>query len=774
MANVGSNVPRTDGVDKVIGAAKYVDDLTFPDMLFGVTVRSSEAHAALQGVEWSGDIDWSDVVRVTAADIPGKNAIYLMTEDQPALADGVIRHAEEPVALLACASRERARALRAHVRLKTKAKKPLFDTRQARSAKQPIYGKDNVFKHIRITKGDAEAALAQAPHVVEAEYAVGYQEQMYIEPQGVIAIPEADGGVTIYGSLQCPYYVVKALAPLLGVPKERVRVIQCTTGGGFGGKEEYPSMLSAHAALLARKAGRPVKMIYDRAEDIAATTKRHPARIRHRTGFDDDGKLLAMDIEVVMDGGAYLTLSPVVLSRAVIHAAGPYRCEHVRIDGAVVATNTPPNGAFRGFGAPQAAFAIERQIDRVAATLGLDPLVVRQRNFLDVGDTTATGQVLRDSVGSRAVLEATLEKSGYASRRAALAEQPADARVRTGVGLSFFFHGAGFTGNGEAAIAGKLDVETTADGGVTILSGSTDIGQGTRTVFPQIAADALGIELGAVLMADPDTAHVPDSGPTVASRTCMVVGKLVEDACNGLAEALRLGVASQRRLPPEAVRFESGRFVWPGGAVSFQRAAQAYHRAKGPLRVRAEYQDRDQLVWDAEAYRGDAYPCYAWASVVTEVEVDMVTYIPKVTRFVTAQDIGRAIHPVLAAGQIEGGSLQGLGWASMEEVRMRDGRYLNHRMTDCIIPTALDAPELDVTILEHPYANGPHGAKGLGELPMDLPAPAVAAALEQATGVRIEHVPFTPEALCQALAAAAAAPVAATSSAAASTPVNPS
>ncbi|MCA9563866.1 MAG: xanthine dehydrogenase family protein, partial [Myxococcales bacterium] len=519
MKHVGTSIPRTDGPDKVTGRARYVDDLTFPNMWHGVTVRSSEASAKLKAISFKNTFDWSNVVTADVSDIPGTNVIYLMTEDQPALVDAEIKHAEEPVALIAAPTREMALEARKHVELVTEPSEPLYDSAESRNVKKRIYGDDNIFKHIRIEKGDAASAMKDADLVVEGTYHVGYQEQMYIEPQGVIAVPNDDGGITIYGSLQCPYYVIKALSPLLGLPKEKVRVIQCVTGGGFGGKEEYPSMISAHAAILAMKTKRPIKIIYDRSEDIAATTKRHPAVITHRTGVMKDGTLVAMDIDILLDGGAYLTLTPVVLSRAVIHAAGPYRCENLTINGDAVATNTPPNGAFRGFGAPQVAFAIERQIDKVAKALGMAPLALRRHNMLKVGDTTATGQVLKDSVGSESVLEETVALSEYEARWEEYSSGGHSTdRTRTGIGLSFFLHGAGFTGNGEGAIAGKLDVATTEDGGIEILTGSTDIGQGTRTIFPQIAADTLRIEVEHISMSDPDTQRVPDSGPTVASR----------------------------------------------------------------------------------------------------------------------------------------------------------------------------------------------------------------------------------------------------------------
>ena len=751
MPIVGQNVPRTDGFDKVTGKACFVDDLSFPDMLHGATIRSGEPHAKLDGIVWGDDVDWSDLVRVDASDIAGKNSVYLMIEDQPALVDSVIRHCDEPVALVAGPTRRAVLEARKSVSLQTTPAAPVFDMHDSLRADAPIFGEDNVFKRIDIKKGDSKAALDTAPHVIESTFRTSHQEQMYIEPQGVIAVPERGGGVTIYGSLQCPYYVQKALCPLLELPPEKVRVVQCVTGGGFGGKEEYPSMLSAHAALLALKAQRPVKIVYDRAEDIAATTKRHPTEITHRTGFDDDGQLLAMEIEILMDSGAYCTLSPVVLSRAAIHGAGPYRCDNITINALALATHTPPNGAFRGFGAPQAAFAVERQMDRIAAKLGLSPLEVRRRNLLALGDTTCTGQVLNHSVGSGECLETAVERSQYEKRWSALQTQPLGARLRKGVGVSCFLHGGGFTGNGEVRLAAKVDAALTEEGGVAVFSSSTDMGQGARTVFSQITADALGIPFELVRVPCPDTEQVPDSGPTVASRTTMVVGKVVEDAAVNLGELVKLELAAKLSLAPNAIELKSGDFVWADGTISFQEAATEIFARKGALRARAEFQDRDFLEWDDQSYSGDAYPAYSWAAVVTELEVDMDTYIPKVTRFVTAQDIGKAINPTLVAGQIEGGSLQGLGWASMEEVKMENGRFVNHHMTDCIIPTALDAPEMDVTIVEAPYRSGPHGAKGLGEMPMDLPAPAMAAAMEQATGVAIDATPFTPEMLCAAL-----------------------
>ncbi len=390
-------------------------------------------------------------------------------------------------------------------------------------------------------------ALSRADIVVEGEYETGAQEQLYIEPNGMVATASANDGVTVWGSMQCPYYIHKALRALFNLPEEKVRVVQMETGGGFGGKEEYPSIVACHAALLAWKSGKPVKLVYDRAEDMVATTKRHPSRTRHRTAVTRDGRLLAMDVDFVIDGGAYCTLSPVVLSRGTIHSAGPYFCPNVRLRGRAVATNAPPHGAFRGFGAPQSLFALERHMDRVAAAVGLPPDELRRRNFIAAGQTSAVGQVMQDPIDMAALLERALSISGYHAKRARFDTINPSLRVRKGIGLATFMHGAGFTGSGEDHLASVVAVEALADGRVRVLSSNTEIGQGTNTVFAQIASDTLGVPLETVEIAQPDTSIVPDSGPTVASRTCMVVGKLIETASRRLrVELEKVGVCQRR------------------------------------------------------------------------------------------------------------------------------------------------------------------------------------------------------------------------------------
>ena len=693
---VGRNVLRKDGREKVSGAARYIDDLSFPNLLHARTIRSTIPAGEIAGL--SLNFDTAGFTIVDSRDIPGRNIVALIEEDQPCLAERTIRHVAEPILILAHEDRDR--LLAADVHIDYKAAAPNYDPAASMLS----------FKSLSIDKGDPDAGFAEADEIIEGEYRVGAQEQMYIEPNGVIAVPADDGrGITVYGSMQCPYYVHRALMVLLGFPGDRVRVVQTETGGGFGGKEEYPSMIAGHAALTALKARRPVKLVYDRVEDMLATTKRHPGIIRHRTGVTRDGRITAMDIDVLLDGGAYATLSAVVLSRGLLHASGPYRCDHFRIRGRAMMTNTPPNGAFRGFGAPQTQFAVEVHMDRIADQLGIDPVQFRDQNALRPGDTTATGQTLGADCSAREVLRAAVKRTGFAKRRKAL------AGTNRGIGLSLFFHGSGFTGSGEVKLASKASLALTSTG-ARILVASTEIGQGTRTMLAQIVADTLGVPYDDVDVNAADTGEVPDSGPTVASRTCMIVGKILQRCA-------------------EDMRGQLGRL-----------SPAQYFKKHGELVVTKQYERPAEMVWDEILYKGDAYGSYGWACDVVEVEVDPATWQVRPVKFTSVHEIGKAIHPMLAIGQIEGGSAQGLGWALLEDVVMRDGRMANNNFTNYIVPTTLDTPEMDIVLLERPYKHGPFGAKGVGEMPIDGPAPAVINALRHA-GYDLQDIPATPEKL---------------------------
>jgi CO/xanthine dehydrogenase Mo-binding subunit len=728
---IGKSVPRKEGRKKVTGQALYVDDISFPEMLYGTTVRSSVSRGRITNISFAGDIPWNEFTIVTAKDIPGENYVALILNDQPYLADEVVNHAEEAIVLLAHPNKYLLEEARRNVRIEYEELPAIFTLEDSVNKKEIIWGEDNVFKSFLVDKGNVDEVWSTANMIVEGEYFTGAQEQLYIENNGVIAIANEQDGVTVWGSMQCPYYVHKALIKLFALPENKVRVIQTETGGGFGGKEEYPSMIAGHAALLSLKSGKPVKIIYDRAEDMVATTKRHPSRTRHKTAVSKDGKLLAMDIEFIIDGGAYCTLSPVVLSRGTIHAAGPYFCPHVRICSSAVATNIPPHGAFRGFGAPQSIFALERHLDKVAAAAGLTPDEFRRRNFIQQGQTTATSQVIREKVDMHQLLDRAFELTGYHEKRQRFAAENAESKIKKGIGFASFMHGAGFTGSGEVYLASVVGVEATNEGRVRILAASTEIGQGTNTIFAQIASEALGVDSDLIEVAQPDTADVPNSGPTVASRTCMVVGKLVESAVLALKQTL----------------IGSGLLRDGYSQTQFQQACRKHIESFGPLKTFSTYQAPPNIHWNDEKYQGDAYGAYAWAVYVAEVSVDSLTYEAHVDDFVAVQEVGRVINPVLATGQIEGGVAQGIGFTLFEKVVWQNGRMANNQMTNYIIPTPADIPPIRVHFEENPYAYGPGGAKGIGELPMDGPAPAILNAIENATGVSFNQVPLMPEAI---------------------------
>ena len=731
---IGVPVPRKEGRDKVTGKARYVDDLHFEGMIYGTTVRSPVARGRIKALHFGEGIPWQDFTIVRASDIPGQNHIALILNDQPCLADSIVNHPEEPVLLLAHPDRYLLEDARRAVEVETEPLPAVFNLDESLRRNVIIWGEDNIFKQYRVEKGDVDSAWDRAHLIVEGEYHTGAQEQLYIETNGMIAIASPERGVAVWGSMQCPYYVHKALKAVFDLTDEQVRVIQTETGGGFGGKEEYPSMIAAHAALLAWKSGKPVKVVYDRAEDMTATTKRHPSRTRHRTAVSKDGKLLAMEIDFVIDGGAYTTLSPVVLSRGTIHAAGPYHCPNVRINSRALATNTPPHGAFRGFGAPQSIFALERHLDKVAAAVGLGVEELRRRNFISKGQSTATGQVIAEEIDMPALLDRALRESGYRAKCERFARENPGSRVKRGVGLASFFHGAGFTGSGERYLASVVGVEATSEGRVRILASSTEMGQGTNTILTQIAAQTLEVPYEQMDIVQPDTRHVPNSGPTVASRTCMVVGKLVESAALGLKHTL-----TSLGLLKDGYSF-----------AEFARACSSYTAQHGPLRSYSQYQPPPGIYWDDEKYQGDAYGAFAWAVYVAEVSVDSLTYETRVEDFVAVQEVGRVIHPVLATGQIEGGVAQAIGYALYEKVAWEKGRIANGQMTNYIIPTSMDIPPIRVIFEERPYLYGPMGAKGIGELPMDGPAPAILSAIENATGLSLVSIPVTPETLMTA------------------------
>jgi CO/xanthine dehydrogenase Mo-binding subunit len=760
---VGTSPIRKEGLAKVTGRAQYVDDITLPGMWYGATVRSTIARGRITSITFDPAIDWSKFTIVTAADIPGENCIVHLTKDHPCLAGELINHPAEPILLLAHPEKSALIAALEAVHITYEELPGVFTIEESEAGAagdgskfvwdhRGHGGSPNTFKTFLMQKSsenEVAAAFAAADFIVEGEYRTGAQEQLYIENNGVIAeaFRAPDGSldsVTVSGSMQCPYYLVHALELVFNLPAEKCRVIQTETGGAFGGKEDFPSVNGSHAALLAMKCGHPVKLCYDRAEDLIATTKRHPSRTRHRTAVSKEGKLLAGEIEVALDGGAYATLSAVVLSRATIHAAGPYHWPHLTVRAKAMATNIAPHGAFRGFGAPQSLFALERHMDKIAKVVGLTPEELRRRNFLSTGMHTATGQHLSDPVDMDGLLTRALKESNYHAKRAEFDRTNPTSTIKRGMGFASFMHGSGFTGSGERRLNSLVKIEITPEGCPRILVSSTEFGQGTNTILSQVCAQALRIPYEEVLVAQPDTAVVPNSGPTVASRTAMIVGKLVERASENLLKILA-PYLTFHGAPADFDYSVSCEVPATYTPLDFKRAAIAFLKQRGSLIAEARYESPGNIFWDDDQYKGDAYPTYAWAVYVAEVAVDTRTYIAEVKDFHALQEVGKVIHPILAKGQIEGGVAQGIGYALYEKCVYVDGLMRNNQMTNYIMPTSADLPPIHVHFEETPSIHGPGGAKGIGELPMDGPAPAILNAIEHATGIAFTEIPLLPE-----------------------------
>ena len=731
---VGMPVPRKEGPDKVTGRAQYVDDIVMAGMLYGITVRSTIPRGKIRKITFGDGVAWGEFVVVSATDIPGANCVALIADDQPYLAHEVVNHPEEPILLLAHSNQHALTKAANAITIEYDPLPAVFTIEESERKAEIIWGADNAFKRFLVEKGDVDAVWAKADYIVEGEYTTGAQEQLYIENNGVIASFDGETGITVWGSLQCPYYVHKALMKLFALPQDKVRVVQTETGGAFGGKEDYPSIIAGHAALLSMKSGKPVKIVYDRMEDMAATTKRHPSRTRHRTAVSRDGKILGGEIDFVVDGGAYATLSSVVLSRGTIHAGGPYYWPAIRVRAKAVATNAPPHGAFRGFGAPQSLFAMERHMDRIAATVGLSPVEIRHRNFLKTGQTTTTEQTIHEPIDLDQLLDRALALAEYDAKRERFQKENESATFKKGIGFAAFLHGAGFTGSGERYLASVVGVEGCPNGRVRVLVSSTEFGQGTKTVLCQIAAETLGLPYEDVDIAPADTGEVPNSGPTVASRTVMVVGKLVQSAARGIQQTL----------------IASGLLQEGYSRDEFCRACAKYVADRGEFKSWARYEPPPGIFWDDEKYRGAAYAAYAWAVYVAEVTVDLMTYSVKVDDFVALQEVGKVLHPVLARGQITGGVAQGIGFALYEKILWQDGRMQNGQMTNYIMPTSADLPRIRVYFEELGNEHGAFGAKGIGELPMDGPAPAIVSAIEDALGIGFNSIPLLPEDIFEA------------------------
>ncbi|HDL19128.1 MAG TPA: xanthine dehydrogenase [Bacteroidetes bacterium] len=744
MFVIGKSVIRNDAVSKAEGRAVFVADDLLPGMLHAAVLRSPFPHAKILKVDDRPARRLEGVAAILwAKDIPGKNIVHVIRDDQPLLAEKIVRYAGEPVAVVAARDEQIAGTALNLIEIEYKPLPAVTDFEQARSkTAAQIYKDRNTFSHYKIRKGDVEAAFTGAAFIFSGTFRTPYQEHAYLEPQGMIAVPE-DDGLLVTGSMQCPFYVQGTVADVTGLPLARVRVKQATTGGAFGGKEDVPSLVAGQAALPAHYLQKPVRLIYRRDEDMISMSKRHPSRVDIKMACDENGKLLAVETKYVIDGGAYATLSPVVLWRGAVHAAGAYSVPNVKVDAYAVATNHVPCGAYRGFGSPQVLFAVESALDELARLTGLDTAEIRRRNLLQEGETTATGYKIVGSCGLTETFEQAMQQSDWLNLKKKFSRQTGP--VRHGLGISTIFYGVGLGAGGKQLARTGAFLQIDEDASVQIAVGTTEMGQGMQTVLRQIAAECLAVSYESVAILPVDTSRVPDSGPTVASRATTMSGLAILNACEQVKSIMIAVAAEMLQAAPESVQFRDGCFFADQTKkIFFSHVVKKCHELRKPMAVQGFAVSPD-TGWDPETGQGKAYVVYAYATNIVQVAVDVRTGETTLEKVWAAHDIGKAINPQTAEGQIEGGSVQGLGYGLMEDMSTNGERIMNTDFATYMIPTAEDAPRITPIIVEHPFREGPFGAKGFGEQPLMGMAPALVNAIQDAVGVRITELPATAE-----------------------------
>jgi CO/xanthine dehydrogenase Mo-binding subunit len=758
--SVGHSVERLDAAEKATGEAQYVDDLYRPAMLHGAILGSVHAHAKIRGYKLDAARSIPGVAAVLTGEDFSCGRAGAFCKDELPLARGKTIYMGEPVAVVAASDAETARRAARAIEIDYEPLPAVLTIDEALATGAPLVHEDladyvkiapsfsegNVLWQCRLEEGKIDSAWSQCDVIVEDVFETAAQHHMYMEPCGALAEIDRGGRLTIWSSCQSVHLVQQRTAEWLSIPMGKIRALAPKIGGGFGAKGGLH--VQHLAAALALKTGRPVKMVLSRVEDFEIVRSRHPARVIMKTGATKDGTILAREASIFLDGGAYADESPAVLSFAVLMARGPYRIPHLRSRGLVVYTNKLKASAFRGFGNPQVTFAGESQIDRIAEQLGIHPVELRLRNAVDVGDCWAGGQTL-PACGLRECLTKLREAVEAAP---ALSATP---QHRRGVGYSAFAHISGL-------LSTACNIYLRSDGSVAVNTGVVDIGQGSDTILTQICADALMLTPERVSFASPDSDSSPYNWKTAASRVTYMAGRVVLAATIEVRDKILRQAGEIMECSAEDLEIRPGGVVGLKGvaakAVTFaQVASHALARLGGPIMGASSLLfDGERLDPKRAIIEGFAFGnlgAYTFGAQAVEAEVDEVTGAVRVLRVWSAHDVGCAINPQMVEGQIQGGFVQGLGYALTEEMQWDEsGRLINPTLMDYKVPTALDTPiEINPIIVEHPEPSGPFGAKGVGEPGLIGAAAAIANAVAEATGKRLYRLPMTPERVLDAL-----------------------
>jgi CO/xanthine dehydrogenase Mo-binding subunit len=750
---IGKKIKRVDAYSKVTGKAKYAADLFFDRMIYAYPVISRVSHGILKKIDISEAMKLSGTVDIiTHKDIPGSNSMGETVKDMFCLIpEGEkIRYFGDVVAIALGKTQKDAELAARNVRFKIEELKPVYTIEEAIKNETLIHKDSNILDHKKIYKGNIDQDFSDC-YEYEGDFFADYQEQAYLETQGIISIYDEDE-TKIYGTMQCPFYVQRAVSEVLELPLNRVRVIQTETGGGFGGKEEVPSIVAAYASVASYKTKRPVKLIYSRDVDIQITSKRHPIKTHYKITVDKNKKIKAMEVKGYMDMGAYANLSPIVLYRSLIHAAGCYEIENVKVDLYSVYTNKVSAGAFRGFGSPQVLFAVESAIDEIAKNLNVDPIEFRLKNILKLNSKTSTDQILRESVGAEETLNDVKEQSNWDSLKSEIKEfNDKNKEKKRGLGVSLIFYGNSLGAGGQRLDKSGAEVVVNIDGTVNVRIGGTEMGQGAKTVITMIASEELGQNVEKIKVSNVDTAFLADSGPTVASRLTMFSGNAVKNASRKIKDRLFDLLVAEKKWVRENIVIGDGEYCYKDEKIKFEELIQMAYGKNCKL-FEAGWYESPEIKLNFENGLGDAYITYSYASQISFVEVDLLTGNSKVLKVWSSHDVGKALNYDGVVGQIQGGFVQGMGYAIYENIKTLNGKIITDGFSTYLIPTIRDIPEnIFPDIVEMKYSQGPYGAKGIGE-PSLIPAPvSIPIAISRAIDKRVDKIPVTAEYILEKL-----------------------
>jgi CO/xanthine dehydrogenase Mo-binding subunit len=749
-------VIRIDAIEKVTGRALYADDLKFDRMCHAAPLFSAHPSAKIVSIDTSRAKASAGVIDViTAKDVPGSLTVGGLTQDQYVLASDRVRFTGDVVAMVAA---ETAAAAREAAKLVDVVYEPLpaittpEDGLKKGASPMHDFKGDNVVTSFRVRHGEVKKGYRAANEVVEAEFRTSFIEHSYMEPECAIGICEPDGSVVVYGGMQHPFTTRRYVARATGLPLARVRIMQTTLGGGFGGRDDTIAVICARAAILALRLKRPVKITYTREESMRESYKRHPFVMKYKAGIDSSGKFRAMDVDIVADAGPYTAVSPFVIWRPTVQCTGPYKVDNVRCDSVAVYTNNTPTGAMRGFGTPQQVFACESFIDMCAERMKMDPLSFRKLNFFKQGAVTHTDQKLSNhKVSIEEVTDKALKAIGWKAKfKRCSRGVPDKDGMLYGIGFATSYRGVSLGAEGNDFCSAIVNIQP--DASVLLEVGVSENGQGLKTAMTHILATELGIGEAKIKFIDTDTSSIPDGGPTVASRGTLVGGNAVVDAADKIKSMMGLVLAKIIGPSKSGYEFKGGHIRNPKNkkSISFEKAVLACHDEKLYLHALGAFRG-PKVGWDEHVGSGDAYFTYVYACQACELTVDANSGRVKVTNVVATHEVGKAINPQMAAGQIFGGIVMGLGFALMEEVRHKDGVIQDVNFNTYRIPRSTDAPEMTAILVENPDPNGPWGAKSLGEPTNELMGAAVANAIHYATGKRFFKTPITPDDIKRAL-----------------------